>query len=287
MILLIDRLKTIVSTRTGQNRLWVRTLLKEPIQDYILHFVYNSSKYKQFIFTGGTALRKLYGLPRLSEDLDFDLRHVIDIEEFTKDLQVYIVEKLMYKDVMTKIAANEQSVFLKFPKLLSEIGFAKTGHESKQLIVRCDLSLEMLGNYDTEVRSITIQNTVFFVEGYDLSTLFANKIIAFLKRTFFRGEKQKISFKGRDLFDLVWLLERSIGSNMQFQPNWERVYKAMGTRDRKKILQQILTKTESIKKEDLANDLIPFLEPSTVQAFRENFQLVLSTQINNFLKWLP
>src|SRR3990167_1977552 len=79
MILLIDRLKTRVSTRTGQNRLWVRTLLKEPIQDYILHFVYNSSKYKQFIFTGGTALRKLYGLPRLSEDLDFDLRHVIDI----------------------------------------------------------------------------------------------------------------------------------------------------------------------------------------------------------------
>src|SRR3989344_3744483 len=113
MILLIDRLKTIVSTQTGQNRLWVRTLLKEPIQDYILQFVYNSAKYKHFIFTGGTALRKLYGLPRLSEDVDFDLRKSVEIETFAHDLHAYIIKTLLYKDIVIKISGREQTLFLK------------------------------------------------------------------------------------------------------------------------------------------------------------------------------
>ncbi len=42
---------------------------------YILNFIYNDSQYKNLIFTGGTCLRKIYGLSRLSEDLDFDYMH--------------------------------------------------------------------------------------------------------------------------------------------------------------------------------------------------------------------
>lgn len=284
MTLLIDRLKSIINSQIGKPGLFVRTLIKEPVQDYILSFVYNSSKYKQCIFTGGTALRKLYGLPRHSEDIDFDLVKPIQTKVFAKDVTDYIAKTLQYKEVVTKVSGSEQTVFLKFPRILSEIGFTKSESESQQLIIRCDFSVNKLKDYQTEVRPINIEDSSFFVEVYDLPTLFANKINAFLKRTFFRGNAQTMSFKGRDLFDLVWLFEQSIQSNFKIQPNWKRIFQETGINNQKEILEQILTKTRRIKQKDVSNDLTSFLEPGTVQSFGENFLTTITSQINHFEK---
>ena len=71
--MIIQRLKQQVDNyKQCTNGLFVRSALKEVLQDYVLNFVYNNKTYKDLIFTGGTCLRKVYGLPRLSEDLDFD-----------------------------------------------------------------------------------------------------------------------------------------------------------------------------------------------------------------------
>lgn len=283
--MLVDRLRQIVNAQMGKPTLLLRTLLKEPVQDYILSFVYNNASYKQFIFTGGTALRKLYGLPRLSEDLDFDVRKSVILKDFAKDLQDYISQTLFYQEVTTKISGSEQTVFLKFPKILKEVGFTRSESESEQLIVRCDLSLERLGNFQTEVRPLTLADMAFFVEGYDLPTLFANKVIAFLKRSFFRGASQTVSFKGRDLFDLVWLFEQAVRSNGRFQPNWERVYKGLEVNDQKQILSDILTKVKLIKAQDVITDLTPFLEPAVVNTFSNNFLSTLTSQIQYGMKF--
>lgn len=283
--MVVDQLRQIVNIQMGKPALLVRTLLKEPIQDYILSFVYNSAPYKQFIFTGGTALRKLYGLPRLSEDLDFDVRKPVVLANFAKDLEEYVSQTLSYKAVTTKISRNEQTVLLKFPKLLKEVGFTQSASESEQLIVRCDLSLERLGKYQTEVRPVIIADMAFFVQSYDLQTLFANKIIAFLKRSFFRESTQTTSFKGRDLFDLVWLFEQSVRSSGRFQPNWERVYFGVGIKDKEQILSDILTKVNEIKAKDVVSDLTPFLEPTTVNTFSDNFLSTLTSQVKYILQF--
>lgn len=284
MILLTDQLKQVINAQKSQPRLFLRTLLKEPIQDYILQFVYNHAQYKKFLFTGGTALRKFHSLPRLSEDVDFDIQKPIEIGLFAADLTDYFIKTLAYKNVITKVAGNQQTVFLKFPKLLSDVGFATSPSDSSQLIVRTDISLNTQSEYKTQVRPLTIGNVTFFVQGYDLSTLFANKIAAFMERTFFRGKTQSVSFKGRDLFDLVWLFEQSIRSNLQFQPFWDRVYQRLGKNDRKKILQDMMTKVKSIEKQDVQNDLAAFLDPVSLQTFIENYQAVLSEQLANFIK---
>lgn len=284
MMQLADQLKQVINIQKAQPRLFLRTLLKEPIQDYILQFVYNHAQYKKFLFTGGTALRKFHGLPRLSEDVDFDMRQLIDIGLFAADLKDYFTKTLAYQNVNTKVAGNQQTVFLKFPKLLSDVGFAKSPSDSSQLIVRTDISLNTQSEYKTQVRPLTIGNATFFVQGYDLSTLFANKITAFMERSFFRGKTQSISFKGRDLFDLVWLFEQSIRSNMQFQPLWDRVYQRLGTDDRKKILQDMVKKVKKIEKPDVQNDLNAFLDPISLQTFIDNYQAALSGQLADFIK---
>lgn len=53
-------------------KLYQRNLIKDKLQNYILYFVYNSKDFQDLVFTGGTCLRKIYNLPRLSENLNFD-----------------------------------------------------------------------------------------------------------------------------------------------------------------------------------------------------------------------
>ena len=49
----------------------LRARLKEVIHYNVLDALYNS-EFKELIFYGGTCLRVLYDLPRMSEDLDFE-----------------------------------------------------------------------------------------------------------------------------------------------------------------------------------------------------------------------
>lgn len=150
---------------------------KEKLLDQILDFIYNSS-FNHLIFTGGTCLRKVYGLNRLSEDLDFDFSKSgsFDIADFAKKAGEFF-------KVETKISGNEQTVFLKFPN---------------DIFVRCDFSQSDYTSKDVQKSLIFADNRQFFVNAYTLPVLFANKAAAFLTRNFFKGKFQKVPFKGRE-----------------------------------------------------------------------------------------
>lgn len=271
------------------NSLFIRSALKEALQDCVLNFVYNNHKYKTLIFTGGTCLRKIYGLPRLSEDLDFDVvglparEHTFTIESFATDVKNYFVKELQYKNITVKISGSGQTVFLKFP-VLEELGLVKHSGDSPILFVRCDFSKETIGIVTTEVNSVSTAEFSFFALSYDLPTLFANKIMAFLTRDFFKGNKQTIPFKGRDLFDLVWFLEKSKKTDWKLKPNWDRLTKGLKTGSRNRIADQVVEKIESIDKKDVYTDLLPFIESAqTLENFSDNFVLLIKNNINNII----
>jgi len=48
-----------------------RIILREVLQAYVLDYLYNHPSYRHLNFYGGTCLHAIYGLNRLSEDLDF------------------------------------------------------------------------------------------------------------------------------------------------------------------------------------------------------------------------
>lgn len=276
--MIFNNLKNIIENSKNYNPAYARILLKDRLQDYVLNFVYNNALYKNLIFTGGTCLRKIYGLSRLSEDLDFDYQQNFNIDKFSNDLTNYFVKKLQFNKIKTKISANRKTVFIKFP-ILFDLGFVKEGTGSDVLFVRCDFSKEVTKGAKTEINSISSGEFTFFVLSYDLTTLFTNKIAAFLERQFYKGKEQLVSFKGRDLFDIVWFLERSKKQNWNLKPNWSMLQKRIET-NKKEIIKKITEKVKMIDKQNVYIDLVPFIENTkTVDNFKNYFAEIITKNI--------
>ena len=283
--MIIDVLKPIAEKHQSGNRLLMLTLLKEALQDYILHCVYSNVIYNKLIFTGGTALRKLHGLPRHSEDLDFDFESNFSIETCTQEITRYFEKQLFYPAIFSKIAKNRRTFFIKFPHLLKEIGVSSSTGMPTTLFVRCDFSEAKKGDFETVVTPVTTATFSFFTRSYDLSTLFANKINAFLERNFFKGNTQSIPFKGRDVFDLVWLFQESTRRHYTLQPRWSRIQTQLGY-TKQQALEKIREKVLRIDPIDVKTDLLSFIDDQqTIDTFAEHFQEILKRQLEDMNRY--
>jgi len=282
--MIVENLKQVLAKSKDTNRtLFIRNILKEELQNFILSYIYNSKEYKELLFTGGTCLRKIYGLPRLSEDLDFDYTKDFKVENFSKDIKEYFSGQLQYKNIETKVSGNRNTVFIKF-YILKDLGLAESPHSNPVLFVRCDFSKEDYGIFDTEVNSISTRDFTFFALSYDMPTLFANKIGAFLSRVFFKGAGQQTAFKGRDVFDIVWFLEKAKRSNFELKPNWKRLKKMFPDRSREELIDAVVKKAGSIDRVKVYQDLVPFIESETsVKNFSAGFDTVIAREAKNLL----
>ena len=79
-----------------------RVILKEFLQAYTLDFLYNHSVYRKLNFYGGTCLHIIYGLNRLSEDIDLDNSNGIDLGDLEGDLLTFFRTNIGYTEVMVK-----------------------------------------------------------------------------------------------------------------------------------------------------------------------------------------
>ncbi len=241
-----------------------RNLVKERLQDEVLNFIYNNGIYNGLIFTGGTCLRKVYGLNRLSEDLDFDIPMDIsfDIKMFAKDLGKYL-------SVDTKISGNNATVFVKFPD---------------NIFVRCDFSEVTTTEYQVQKNLISADNRQFFVNAYDLPTLYANKIVAFLNRNFFKGKFQKIPFKGRDIYDIYWLLQLSAKTGYTLKPNVKRLITLLGKDTLPEIKDLIKNKVGLVDPQFVYDDLYPLIESKDfLEQFLQDFRKLIMDQLDYVL----
>ena len=251
--------------------LYQRNVIKERLQDMILNFVYNTSEYTSLIFTGGTCLRKVYGLNRLSEDLDFDYvtLETFDTQLFAKDIRKYLQSAKSYPSVDTKISGNNNTVFVKFPD---------------NIFVRCDFSPVSIAAYQTQKSLVTADNRQFFVQSYDLPTLYANKIAAFLSRSFFKGAFQKIPFKGRDIYDIYWLLQLSAKTGYTLKPDVKRLIALLGTDTLEEVRKMVKDKIGLVDPQFVYNDVYPLVESKDLlDQFLEDFGKVISGQIDYIL----
>jgi predicted nucleotidyltransferase component of viral defense system len=66
-----------------------RVILKEFLQAYTLDFLYNHPVYRKLNFYGGTCLHIIYGLNRLSEDIDLDNSIGMRLGDLEEDLLTY------------------------------------------------------------------------------------------------------------------------------------------------------------------------------------------------------
>ena len=72
MSILKNRLEELTDQSDPEVR---RNALKEVLQLYVLNFIYHHPKYSTWIMYGGSALRIIHDLNRMSVDLDFEISH--------------------------------------------------------------------------------------------------------------------------------------------------------------------------------------------------------------------
>lgn len=270
--MILDNLKLTVDRNKDKNKLYLRNLLKEELQYYVLNYVYNSVYGPKFLFKGGTALRFCLDLPRVSEDLDFD---VFDYEnfnhsDFAGDLKDYFSKRLGFDDLNISISGKNKIIYLKF-FVLDKIGFPleKGKSSDKNLFLRIDLAPVMGEFYKQEVSLKSAYDFSFIIKRYSFEDILSGKIFAVLSRWRFQGKNIEPRFKGRDYFDIFWLSGKGI------KPNLKYLYSLVGFKDKKLLKSKIQEKIDQAlkKKEMIRDDLIPFFqERKFVDDFIENFE---------------
>lgn len=252
-----------------------RILLKEVLQAYVLDYIYNHPNYRRLNFYGGTCLHVIYGLNRLSEDLDFDNTAEVDLGQLSADLAGHFHKTFGYADASTKVQEGAGAgaktggawpgiyrITLRFP-LLNDLGLSPRASEALHLKVEVS----------QHQQAAVIQRTPVFVHGrslvathFSLESMMAGKMIACLERNFEKGNSG-VQIKGRDFYDLLWFMQQKI------QPLEEKLARdgaqPYTTHSAMLVLQEKIT---GIKVHDLALDLLPMFESrSFIEAWLEAF----------------
>lgn len=254
------------------NPLYIRSTIKEYLQIVVLNYIYTTNEYKSnLIFTGGTCLRHLYGIDRLSEDIDFDYLVYVNSEDFADKLNKYFVSSLKYLDLKISIKQQGKQILLKFP-VLRELGLAGP-KESEMLYIKIDISPVSGSSYKAIKTSKSAFGYNFVALHYDLPSLFASKISAVLERNLLTGIDNKQTVKGRDFYDLLWYLKQNTSLNLACLK--ERIDQPNLTLDELvKLVDDKVTTTCTTYKNDFKNDLMPFISS-------QNF---ISDYVDNYLE---
>lgn len=270
MVTLIDILQHTLSQKdpllSNETR---RIVLKEALQAYVLDFLYNHSVYRKLNFYGGTCLHVIYGLNRLSEDLDLDNGQGIDLTGLQADLTAYFRNTFDYTEMTAKSQLGENGILritLKFP-VLNMLGLFT--HPDEALHLKVEISHHQ--------QTAVILKTPAFAYGrsfvpahFSLETMMAGKMLACLERNFQRG-KDGGMIKGRDFYDLLWFMQKRIRPlEEKLSRDGSRPYTTA------EAFQQLQEKVKGIRRADLAIDLLPLFEQRSfieawLDGFKENF----------------
>lgn len=253
--------------------------LKEYLQITLLNYIYNSTKYSDLVMYGGSVLRICHNLPRMSEDLDFQTNRNLDIDKLSDDIKKYFKNDFGF-DVEIYERGNPQrtsTLTLKFP-IVKNLGLSDVRYEKINL--RVDINFfEGTDLFEKEKIPIVKGNFSFLINTYTLPTLMASKIVAILKRDKRNVNGQESSSKPRDIYDLLWYLEK------QVIPNLEYVNELMKPKEYKNVLElfddinlRVANLSDNVFESDLASFFYyPVEFQSWFKNWRERFLSLMDT----------
>ncbi|MBD3244583.1 MAG: hypothetical protein GF335_01170 [Candidatus Moranbacteria bacterium] len=190
--------------------LTIRVFMKEFLQYNTLNALYSDNYSKQMIFYGGTCLRKLYGLNRMSEDLDFESTHSLDLTNIEAILLQYF-SSIKLDNVNSKIQNDDKTsrITLKF-EILNMLDLSL--NEKEKLHIKIEINDKITNEIGVIYTPIMNEGFSLIAKHYDISTLCAQKMAGCVERFFLKG-KSGIEFKGRDFYDLIWFMQKQVKPN--------------------------------------------------------------------------
>jgi predicted nucleotidyltransferase component of viral defense system len=256
-----------------------RVFLKEIIQSYVLSFICNHSEYKKLKLYGGTCARIVYGLNRMSEDLDFDNSTQVNLSEFKQDLTTHFTGRLGVDGVEVKEQGLSSGVISRFTlklPILSQLGLSNLQNE--KIHVKVEVSHHQQ-HFQAAVSPIVKDNNSFVLHHFDQPSLFAGKVIACLERTFAKG-KTGINIKGRDFYDLIWYMEQK---TELYRPKLK--HDGQHTYTVRTAFRKLEQKVRDISRRDLEIDLVNLFENQDfIDNWLDNYQLFFKRYLQHYLE---
>jgi len=272
---MLDFIKKILEEQREANNILKRNMIKEYLQLLVLSFLYSNREYQSLTFYGGSCLRHCFGLPRLSEDLDFvDIKGETDLKKLAENLKDYFRKRHGIK-IDSKI--QKFRIYIKFP-ILHNLDLAKKG-ESNVLFLKIEIfrDFDFRKNYQIKIIPLFKFGESILVRTFDLSTLMATKIRAILSRKWEKTNKEgKVlaKVKGRDYYDLMWYLKKGV------EPNLKCIEEVKDKGELKKKLFEIVKKIDS---RSIKFDLEGLIEDRNfIEDLGNNIKVILNEQLEEF-----
>lgn len=245
-----------------------RNALKEELQYYVLNFIYHHPEYNNWIMYGGSALRIIHGLDRMSVDLDFEVSHAVT-EKFLEELKKEVDEHFANTygtnaDFLAVKITKGRGLILKFT-VGEELSF---GHSSKQIHIKIDLNHFVAPKTVTERRPINRDQLSFVIITYNMSALMASKIAAiFLRGT--RGIGDAIyEEKGRDIYDLLWYMGKKVVPDFDYL-----IAKSIDVKDLRALFDKLTLQVNKVSDKNLEQDLEQlFVDKNYIRNWLKNWR---------------
>ncbi|MDD4902138.1 MAG: nucleotidyl transferase AbiEii/AbiGii toxin family protein [Patescibacteria group bacterium] len=244
--------------------------VKEILQYYVLNFIYHHPEYNEWIMYGGSALRIIHDLDRMSVDLDFEISQAVTeklLEELKKEVEDYFTDTYgASADFLTIKITSGRGLILKF-NVGRELNL---GHPSNFAHVKIDLNNFVAPKTVTERRPINRGQFSFVVLTYNMGALMASKLAAIFLRGS-RGVGEIIyEEKGRDIYDLLWYMNKKVVPDFDYL-----IAKGIDVKDPKALFDKITIKILNNPKtdENLKNDLSPlFVDQAFIANWLRNWR---------------
>ncbi|MCC5905736.1 MAG: nucleotidyl transferase AbiEii/AbiGii toxin family protein [Balneolaceae bacterium] len=207
-----------------------------------MEIIFESRYATHICFLGGTCLRIVHVNNRFSEDLDFDNMDLNenDFQAIANEIEKQL-EREGYEVELKTVLKGAWHCHIKFPGLLFDEGLS--GHSEEKILIQLDTEPQHF-DYDPDRHILNKFDVFTTILTTPLPLLMAQKIYAIINR------KRN---KGRDFFDLVFLMSRDI------KPDYSYLDAKLSITNADALKEKILVKCNQLNMEDMANDVRPFI----------------------------
>lgn len=236
-------LKEILQFYPEQLRIFREFVLREYLQYKILQIIFDIPEYTgRLCFLGGTALRIVHGNSRFSEDLDFDNLGLSekDFEAISEKIKIEL-EREGYEIEIRTVFRGAFHCHIKFPKLLFNEGLS--GYQSEKILIQLD----------AEPQHYNFKPDAFILNKFDVFTEIPTAPLNLLLAQKFYAIVNRKRSKGRDFFDVLFLLSKGAKPDYGFLDLKMEITAAAALKKR------VLDTCEKLDMKAMADDVAPFL----------------------------
>jgi len=172
-----------------------RAILREYLQSKIVELLYQEKISVGIFFVGGTSLRLLRGLPRFSEDLDFDVINISSsqIKTLVETLKKRLIRERIDVDLYQNVTKRRAYFEFRFNDLLYQLKLST--NKDEKLMIKLDFE-HFWRFHKREVVFFSRYGLLANVVTIPLDHILVQKLVAYINR------KQTLP---RDMYDIVWL----------------------------------------------------------------------------------